>query len=122
MAAYLGKLEKLFGSLALILFYADRLSVVLSDDTIPKGYAVRAIGLCDYFEYQAQKFYDIPNLKEDSNNSLRDKILKVLQSKELPMTYSQLSVYIRGANVGDCKRLLVGHVREENNRIVELLK
>jgi len=121
LGAHLGKFKSLFGSLALILFYADRLSGVLEDDTIPKEYVLKAIELCDYFEYQAHKFYDIPNLKEDKDKLLTDKILKVLKTKGVPITYSQLSVYVRGANVQKCRTLLSGYVKEENNRIVKIL-
>ena len=120
-ASHLGKFGSLLGSLTLIFFYVDRVSNKISDDEIPKKYVENAIKLCAFFEQEALKLYDLPKAKDRRSEQLRDRILTRLHKEDLPITYGQLSGNISGAKSEDCKKLLKGHVKEEDGRIVKIL-
>jgi len=126
LSSHLGKFNSLFASLALILFYSDRVMGMTQEDSISEIYATRAKELCDYFEYQAQKLYDLQNMQEAKNNNKREKLLNKLReldaNKELPITYGKLSQYFRGLKAKDCQELLNGYIKEKDKRIFMILK
>ena len=99
---------------------------VTQEDSISEIYATRAKELCDYFEYQAQKLYDLQNMQEAKNNNKREKLLNKLReldaNKELPITYGKLSQYFRGLKAKDCQELLNGYIKEKDKRIFMILK
>ncbi len=123
--SHLGKFDGLFTSLALILFYSDRVSGVTTEDTIPKEYAGKAKELCAFFESQARSLYDMERIKEQKQDQLHDKIINKIQelqtAGELPMSYGELSQKIRGANTDTCKKALKGIVVERQGKVFGLL-
>jgi len=123
-SAHLGKLQGLFASLALILFYSDRLRDITVEDEIPETYALKALELCDYYEAQARELYDIERIKEQKKEALEEKILRKVQELqtlgELPISYGGLSRLIRGTRAEDCKGALKGIVVEKDKKIFGL--
>jgi len=124
-ASHLGKFDGLFTSLALILFYSDRVSGVTIEDTIPKEYAVKAKELCAFYESQARSLYDMERIKEQKQDQLHDKIINKVQelevAKELPVTFSDITRAVRGADTNTVKKALQGVVVTKGNKVFGFL-
>ena len=124
-AAHLGKFESLLPSLALILFYADRVSGHIDGDTIPGGYAERARKLCDFYKGQALKVYDMERLQERKREALEEKIVgkvrELASTGNLPISFGDLATKVRGARAKDCKEALKGIALFKGRKVVKLL-
>jgi putative DNA primase/helicase len=124
LSAHLGKYEGLFASIALILFYADKVKGVVSDDTIPLTYAIKAKGWCNFLESQAREIYDIDRISEKKKDALEDKIIKKVRElevvKKLPMSYGEISQLIKGASADDCRKALKGIAIEQDRKVYGL--
>ena len=124
LAAHFGKFDGLFTSLALILFYSDKVSGIVDDDTIPGIYAQRASEICAFFESQARILYDMEHIKEKKKEQLDEKILKKLQElkikNELPLSYGKLAEKVRGAKADYCRKVLKDIVIEKDKKIFDI--
>ncbi len=124
-SAHLGKLQGLFASLALILFYPDRLRGITIEDDIPEEYALKALELCNYFEEQARALYDMERIKERRRDALEEKILRKVQELqtlgELPISYGELSQKVYGASADECRNALRGLVVEKKRKVYGLI-
>jgi len=123
-SSHLGKLESLFASLALILFYSDRVMGLTDKNEVPEDYARRALKLCSFFEGQARKLYDMERIKERREEAMDEKIIAKARELEdngkLPMSRGDLSRHIRGARAEDVKRALKGLARYEGKKILSV--
>ncbi|WP_456382940.1 YfjI family protein [Hydrogenimonas sp.] len=124
-AAHLGKFHGLMPSLALILFYADRVSGHIDEEMIPASYAERARKLCDFYKRQAMKVYDLERLKERKLEALDEKIVEkvkeIASAGKLPISFGKLSQMVKGAKAKDCERALKGVAIRKGRKIVSLL-
>ncbi len=124
-ASHLGKFDGLFTSLALILFYSDRVSGVTTEDTIPEEYAVKAEELCAFYESQARSLYDMERIKEQKRDVLHEKIINKVQelqiAGELPISYGKLAEKIRNANADTCRKALKSSVVERHGKVFGLV-
>ncbi len=124
LSSHLGKFPSFFASLALILFYTDRLRGVTLENDITEEYALRSLELCNFFEEQANLLYDMDSIKERKREALEEKILKKVQELqtlgELPISYGKLAEKIRGARAEDCRKALKGVAVEKDKKIFGL--
>ncbi len=120
-ASHLGKFDGLFSSLALILFYADRVTGATIKNYIPEEYAIKAKELCEFYELQAKVLYDMERIKEEKKDALTEKIINKVQELKtkgaLPVSYGELSQMVRGANADQCRSALKGIVVEQTGKV-----
>jgi len=125
LAAHFGKYEGLFASLALILFFSDKILGTTTVDKIPQQYAEKAKELCSFFESEARFIYNIEQLGEQKKAAINEKIIKKVKelesSKKLPMAYWEISQCVRGANTSDCEKALKGIVIEKHKKVYRLI-
>jgi hypothetical protein len=112
LSAHLGKYTGLFASIALILFYVDRVAGRAATSTIPKEYALKAQQWCDLLESHSRNIYDIDRLAETKRDALDEKILvkvrELQNTGQLPMTFGKIAIAVRGANADTVKKALDG--------------
>ncbi len=112
LSAHLGKYEGFFASLALILFYSDKISGVTSSDTIPLEYANKAKELCNFYESQARLVYDIERFREEKKDALSEKIIDKISELQtlgkLPLSYGKIAQKVFGAKSKDIEEAVKG--------------
>ncbi len=121
MAAHLGKFDGFFASLALMLFYADRIVNVTTAKEIPKEYAVRAWKLCDFYKAHAMKVYNIERIKERKQEALEEKIIakvKELLTHGKTPTFGQVAQRVWGASAKDVAGAVKGIFMVRGKKIV----
>ncbi len=112
LSAHFGKYPGLFASIALILFYSDRISGLTEEKYIPEDYAIKAGQWCEFLEKHARKIYDIQRLREERMDSLHEKIIGKVKDLstmgKLPLAFGGISKQIRGATARDVEDALKG--------------
>ena len=124
-SAHLGKMEKTFNTIALILFYADRIMGYTQDNAITKEYAIKACEICKFYESHARYIYDLDKVKERKREEKHEKIInkfyEVASNNELPITKGEFSKKIRNTRVKDIEEALKGIARFKGNKIIGTL-
>jgi len=125
LSSHFGKYEGLFASIALILFYTDRVRDIVSTSTIPIEYALKAKKWCELLEFEARKIYDIDKLNEIRRDSLDEKIILKVRELQmaglLPISLGALSQKILGANAGKVKEALNGVAMIQGRKVIGFL-
>jgi hypothetical protein len=125
LSAHLGKYPSLFASIALILFYVDRVTEECGDQEIPEAYAQKAKRWCEFLESHARQVYDIERIKEEKREALEEKIIAKVRELEmagsLPMAYGKIAEKVRGANADACKKALDGVAVVKGRKVHGLL-
>ena len=124
-AAHLNKFDDFLASLALILFYSDRVMNLMNGDTIPAPYVERAWKLIDYYKAQALRVYDLESLRERKEEALEEKIhakIKELLNQGEEPTIRRVVQLVRGANTKDVERAVRGFATIKGRRIVALIE
>ncbi len=112
LSAHFGKYGGLFGKLALVLFYCDKVSGLTNKKEIPKEYALKAVEWLEFLESHARAVYDIKRIKEEREEALCEKIIN--KTKELlkitsdGITFGSIAGDIRGADANEVKKALKG--------------
>lgn len=124
LSTHLGKFDSLFASIALILFYADKVRGYTDESEIPDKYAHMAWEWCDFLEAHARRIYDIESISDRKILKLEEKIINKVNQFEregkLPMAYGKLAGYIAGVGVVECRKLLRGKVEEVKGNILKM--
>ena len=124
MAAHLGKFDGLFVSLALILFYADRVMNVTTANEIPETYARKAWRLCDYYKAHALKVYDMESIEERRREALEEKIrekVRELLGQGMQPTIREVTQRVRGAKTKDVREAIKGWAIVQDKKITRLV-
>ena len=125
MAAHLGKFDGLFASLALILFYADRVMSVTTADEIPEAYARKAWRLCDYYKAHAMRVYDMESVEERRREALEEKIrektLELLGEGKQP-TFSEIVRRTWGAKTTkEVEAAIKGYFKTQRKKVIGVI-
>ena len=124
LSAHFGKYPGLFASIALILFYSDKVSGISTEKLIPEHYAIKAVEWCEFLEHHARKIYDLQRIQEERRDSLREKIIEKVKAlsttKKLPMSYGKIGELIRGASARDVEDALKGIAVTEGRKVFDL--
>lgn len=121
LSAHFGKYSGTFAKLALVLFYCDRITGETKENTIDVKYARKAIEWLKFLESHARLIYDIGDIEEKEEQTLKNKIIKKAREVELPIHLGTLGGYVRGANKKICKKALKGVAEIRGSKIIRLL-
>jgi len=125
LSAHLGKMEKTFNALALILFYADRIMGYTQDNSITPEYTQKAYELCNFYEAHARYIYDLDKVKERKREEKRERIInkfyEVASNGELPISKGEFSKKINNTRVKEVEEALKGIARFKGSKIIGTL-
>jgi len=126
LSAHLGKMEKTFNALALILFYADRIMGYTQDNAITKEYAIKAREICKFYEAHARYIYDLDKVKErkkeEKEEKIREKVKEFHLKGLLPLSYAQLTQKIKIAKTAkEVEQALKGYIKTEGRKVKEFI-
>ena len=125
LSSHFGKYPSLMASIALILFYVDRVRGITSLKEIPKECALKAVQWCELLESHSRNIYDLDRIAEAKRDLLDEKIIaktRELQTTgQLPMTFGRISQLILGANANAVKKALDGLVATKGKKVYGFL-
>lgn len=125
LAAHLGKFDGLFASIALILFYADKVRGKVNETAITDTYALMAWEWCDFLELHARRIYNIERITEERSIAIEEKLINKVRelerNGELPLAYGKIAGKVRGVNADQCKKILKGAVIEKHKKVFGLI-
>ena len=126
LSSHLGKFNGLFASIALILFYADRVRGYTQETMIADKYALMAWAWCDFLEGHARLIYDIDSMvarkREKLDEKIINKVIELERNGQLPIAYGKLRSRVNGSTAAICRRALKGKVEEDNRGRIKKMK
>jgi len=124
LSTHLGKMEKTFNALALILFYADRIMGYTQDNAITKEYAIKAREICKFYETHARYIYDLDKVKERKREEKEERIIEKVKEFQLkgmlPLSYGQLRQKIFGTTAEEIQKALQGIAEVRGKKVISI--